>query len=239
MRKFLKRICPPILWDVVSRSKNKLVSNKAHSLNEEKTMTVLLEEPKEQDLGLYWTPEMAKILDEWGNDNVWNEIQLLLANCKGKVLDIACGTGKTIEILGKFNDLQVYGCDISDMLIKKGVERGIDESKLVVCDATNTNYLDNQFEYSYSIGSLEHFTLEGIEAFIRESYRITSKVSFHMIPTSKSQTDEGWMKTVQSFFNNSDEWWMKNFKKGFRKVEMVDSKWNDNISFGRWFICYK
>ena len=94
---------------------------------------------------------MAKILDEWGENNVWNEIQLLLANCKGKVLDIACGTGKTIEILKKFNEIEVYGCDISELLIQKGINRGIPNEFLKVCDATKTNYLDNEFDYSYSI----------------------------------------------------------------------------------------
>jgi len=239
MKKILRNFCPPILWRILSKLK---YSGK--NLRETESDNISLEKkesknPTEQDLDLYWTPEMAKILDEWGFDNVWNEIQLLLANCKGKVLDIACGTGKTIEMLYKFPDLEIHGCDISDLLINKAIQRGIEENKLIVCDATHTNYEDNQFDYSYSIGSLEHFTLEGIDAFIKESKRITVKASFHMIPTSRSQTNEGWMKTTQSFFNNSDEWWMGKYKKHYRKVEMINSKWNDNISFGRWFICYK
>lgn len=202
-------------------------------------MNPSLEEPKEQDLGLYWTPEMAKILDEWGEDSVWNEIQLLLANCKGKVLDIACGTGKTIEILKKFNEIEVYGCDISELLIQKGIDRGIPIEFLKVCDATKTNYLDNEFDYSYSIGSLEHFTSAGIEDFVKESYRITSKASFHMVPTSRKQRNEGWIKTLQSYHNNSEEWWSNKFNKNYSQVYIIPSKWEDNISYGRWFICFK
>jgi ubiquinone/menaquinone biosynthesis C-methylase UbiE len=239
MKKLIKSLCPPIIWTRMASLKRSQPANRLVKYVEISLQFQNLENPEMQDLDLYWTPAMAKILDEWGTESVWNEIQLLLSCCKGKVLDIACGTGKTMELLRKFTDVEIYGCDISDLLIQKGIERGIDPEKLLICDATCTSYFDNQFDYSFSIGSLEHFTLEGIDAFIKESHRITSKVSFHMIPTSRSQINEGWMKTIQSFFNNSDEWWMAKYKRYYKKVEMVNSKWSDDISFGRWFICYK
>src|SRR5215204_4158925 len=77
--------------------------------------------PDSQALDVYWTEEMAKALEVWGADSAWNEIQMVMSPCKGKVLDIACGTGKTIEILSKFPLLEVHGCDISEFLIKKAV----------------------------------------------------------------------------------------------------------------------
>jgi len=239
VRNLLKSFCPPVVWTSLSRLHKAIFKRSTNTSKDIKTVNVVIDNPKEQDLDLYWTPEMANILDEWGDDNVWNEIQLLLCTCKGKILDIACGTGKTIKLIEKFPNLDIYGCDISDLFIEKSIEKGISKDKLVVCDATNTGYMDDEFEYSYSIGSLEHFTLEGIDAFIKDSARITSQVSFHMIPTSLSKTDEGWLKTVQSYFNNSDDWWLQKFEKHYHKVVMVNSKWNDNISFGRWFICYK
>ena len=85
---------------------------------------------------MYFDPEYAKILDNWGADNTWIEIQMLLCNCEGKVLDIACGTGVTISILGKYPKLEVHGCDISDLLIAKAAERGIPKDRLAVTDAT-------------------------------------------------------------------------------------------------------
>ena len=239
MKKIIKSICPPVLWGWLSAIGRTTLKKKSPASSVESNKIDIIENPLQQDLDLYWTDDMAKVLDEWGEDNVWNEIQLLLANCEGKVLDIACGTGKTIALLKKFDKLEIHGCDISELLIQKGIERGLSAHTLKVCDATKTEYLDNEFKYSYSIGSLEHFTSDGIDDFIKESYRITSIASFHMIPTSKSQQNEGWMKTVQSFFNNSDDWWMKRYKKYYPKVEIVNSKWNDNISFGKWFICYK
>ena len=124
-----------------------------------------------QALDLYWDSEMAEVLETWGYGNAWSEIQFLLSTNAGRVLDIACGTGKVMDILKKFPRLEVHGCDISDFLIEKAVARGLNPQLLKVCDATETGYKDNFFDYSYSIGSLEHFTEDGIAAFLTEARR--------------------------------------------------------------------
>jgi ubiquinone/menaquinone biosynthesis C-methylase UbiE len=188
-----------------------------------------------QDLDLYWDPEMAKILDTWGEGNVWDEIQLLLANCEGKVLDIACGTGNTMKILRQYPKLEVHGFDISDLLLKTAVSKhGILAERLRTMDATKMDYGDLSFDYSYSIGSLEHFTEPGIESMLSEAARVTRRTSFHMIPVSRSGRNEGWMKTKQSFFNNSTQWWLYKCSKSFRKAYPLTSRWNDDISVGVW-----
>lgn len=193
-----------------------------------------------QDLAVYWDKEMARILETWGEDHVWNEIQMFLANSEGRVLDIACGTGVTINIVSKNKNLEVHGCDISDFLIHKAINRGISKTHLQVCDATNMDcYIDNFFDYSYSIGSLEHFTEEGILKFVNETYRITKHLSFHMVPISRSGKNHGWIKTFQSYFNNSEDWWMDKFKIKYRQVISINSGWKDEISTGKWFVCYK
>lgn len=195
--------------------------------------------PHEQDLDIYWSDEMSQALETWGEGNVWHEIRFLLANCRGRVLDIACGTGKTIQLNSVLSGIELHGCDISDFLIKKAIDRGIEASRLKVSDATKMNYADDSFEHSYSIGSLEHFTEEGISKFIEECYRVTRVSSFHMMPVSRSGTDEGWMKTEQSFYNNSVDWWLAKFKQQYENVTALDSLWNDPYSVGKWFICAK
>lgn len=194
---------------------------------------------QEQDLGVYWDPKMAEVLETWGVGNVWNEIQFLMVNCKGKVLDIACGTGKTMQLLSKFTEIEVYGCDISGFLISKAVERGIPSNHLVICDASNTDYSEDYFDYAYSIGSLEHFTEDGILNFLSECYRIVKGSSFHMIPVSKKGNDLGWIKTDQSYFNNSVGWWLEKYLKVYKTVYVLDSAWKDDISVGKWFVCVK
>ena len=51
----------------------------------------------------------------------------------------------------------------------------INHQNLKVADATNTGYEKDQFDYSYSIGSLEHFTEKGIAQFINETSKIMKK----------------------------------------------------------------
>ena len=104
MKKIIKSICPPVLWGWLYAIDRTTFKKKSPTSSVESNKIDIIENPLQQDLDLYWTDDMAKVLDEWGEDNVWNEIQLLLANCEGKVLDIACGTGgfKCIDILMEF-----------------------------------------------------------------------------------------------------------------------------------------
>jgi SAM-dependent methyltransferase len=195
--------------------------------------------PEQQALDVYWDPKMAAVLETWGIGNTWNEIQLLLVNARGTVLDIACGTGTVMEILAPYHNIEVHGFDISDFLIQKAVERGIARERLRVTDATHTDYADDAFDYGYSIGSLEHFTEDGIRAFVTETHRIIRTASFHMVPVSRSGRDEGWMKTLQSFHNNSVDWWLARYRVAYPTVHVFDSAWHDRISVGKWFVCMK
>lgn len=233
MKKLLKLVCPPAI--ILAGKKAQSFFSKSNSSRYYRPTN-----KESQELDVYWTDQMANQLEEWGRGHTWNEIECLLVNCKGKVLDIACGTGVNILEMQRFTDLDIYGFDISDFLIKRAIDKGIDSKKLKVADATKTDYLDNEFDFSYSIGSLEHFTEEGIDLFLKEAGRYTSKASFHMIPVSESNKDEGWMRTNQSFHNNSVEWWLGKYKKHFREVHVINSAWKDpGLSLGKWFICKK
>ncbi|HEV7510188.1 MAG TPA: class I SAM-dependent methyltransferase [Candidatus Acidoferrum sp.] len=195
-------------------------------------------QPEGQNLGVYWSNQMAMELETWGEGTAWREVLFFLSLAKGRILDIACGTGKVMELLShEFPECDLHGIDISDLLIGKARERGIASEKLRVGDAMKTGYPDDYFECSYSIGSLEHFTEDGIDAFLRECARITRLTSFHMIPTSRSRDDDGWITTTQSYFNNSPAWWMKKFEMRFERVNCFDSQWGTIISVGKWFVC--
>lgn len=191
---------------------------------------------QQQNLAPYWCPEMLEAFETWGEDNAWHEIQFLLANRWGRVLDIACGTGKVIEILEGFPNLELYGCDISDFLIERAIERGVDKEHLRVCNVIDTEYEDKFFDYSYSIGSLEHFTEDSILDVLKEANRVTRLASFHHIPICREK-DEGWITSNQSYFNNSIDWWLPKFHSVFSEVQSLRSNWNDSRSVGQWFIC--
>ena len=195
--------------------------------------------PKNQSLDIYYDEKMAKALDSWGERSSWIEIQHLLFDKKGKILDIACGTGKVIKILNNIGIEDIYGCDISDFLINKAKQKGIPGEKLSVCDATNLPYEENSFDYSYSIGSLEHFTEQQIEKFLISAKKVTQLYSFHQIPMSRSDKNEGWITPYQSYFNNSVSWWYNHCKKVYSNITIIDSSWEDDRSIGKWLILKK
>jgi len=239
MKGILQQICPPIVWRGLSAVKGRLVSAISVDSPEPDLRVIKLGDPSGQDLDVYWDPKMAEILETWGEGTAWHELKFLMVGLWGKVLDVACGTGKNIEDLSEITQLEIHGCDISDLLINKAIERGIPRENLRVCDARMTGYSDNFFDYSYSIGSLEHFTDKGLDEVIAEIYRITREHSFHMIPVSRSGLDEGWIQTTQSYYCNSVDWWLKKFKAIYPDISVVDSLWKGQVTNGKWFICAK
>ena len=226
MNKIVKQLCPPVLLGGARKIRNAL-SGTAPVTRSSQT----------QDLDVYWDPKMADMLESWGEGNAWNDIQLLMAHRSGKVLDIACGTGKVIEILKRFPAIELHGCDISDLLLSRAAQRGIAPDRLTLTDATKMIYPNKSFDFAYSIGSLEHFTEDGILAFMRENLRIVNGPTFHMVPMSRDGKDHGWITTSQSYFNNSESWWLKKCLQIYPKATLLASSWSDGISIGRWMMC--
>ena len=229
MKNLIVSLVPPILLNLYRYIKKFIFKKK------------FLANPDKQVLELYYDKEMAKILDIWGERNAWIEIQHIFYNKKNsKILDIACGTGKVIKILEKNLNIQnIHGCDISDFLVEKAKLKGIKEDKLKVCDATNLPYEKDEFDYNYSIGSLEHFTKDGILKFLTSSMNVTKFEGYHMIPVSRNNRDNGWITNHQSYFNNSLEWWSSLCSQVSKNYKFLDSSWEDEISVGKWLIIKK
>ena len=125
---------------------------------------------------IYWDKDFAEELETWGANHVWLEIQALLAGRSGRVLDIACGSGEAMLELRAMPNITVHGCDFSDLLIGRGKKKSL--THLIVSDATRLAFPDRSFDYTYSIGSLEHFREDGIERFLAEASRVTRQGCF-------------------------------------------------------------
>ena len=229
MKAIIKQLVPPLLWTTLAdaRARARAFRSSAGA------------DPRRQSLDDYWDPKMAEMLDHWGEGNVWVDVQLLFADRAGRVLDIACGTGKVMQLLAANPSIEVHGFDISDMLIDKAVARGITRERLRVCDATKMAYAADSYDFAYSIGSLEHFTDDGFIACLNECKRVVRGTSFHQIPVSLDGRDHGWIRTFQSYNNNSVEWWLERFGSVFPGVRAIDSTWRDTISMGKWFVCHR
>lgn len=193
------------------------------------------------NVSIYAHPDFSDILlNNWGKDNVWNEIKLLIALCRGKILDIACGTGEVIDQLKPFDHCSFYGCDVVSVLIEKAKQKGIPEEQLQVCNASKLPYPDSYFDFSYSIGSFHCMESEQVitEA-LKESGRVTKNAFFFQVATSRRNRDEGLIRFHQHFYNNSVGWWKNKCLQIYDKVFVLDSQWNDAVSDGKWFLCFK
>ncbi len=78
MKDYIRDFIPPILLRSAQGLRGRVVALRPTKTN-----------GTEQDLDIYWDPKMAEMLDRRGEGNAWNDIQLLMAGCKGRVLDIA------------------------------------------------------------------------------------------------------------------------------------------------------
>lgn len=222
-KQFIRQFIPKSFYQKMSRLKT---SNKPQRSKEEH---------------LDWG-EHIPLLETWGKENVWKEIEKFMSDKSGKVLDIGCGTGAVMELLSnQFPELDLYGYDCSENLIKKCIQRGISIEKLKTGNAHDLSvYPDNFFDYAYSIGLLHYLNETDVKLFAKECSRITKKESFHHLPVSASNKNEGWIKTWHSFQNNSAEWWLDKFSGTFPNVTNKSSAWHDDtISNGEWLICSK
>jgi ubiquinone/menaquinone biosynthesis C-methylase UbiE len=227
----ISMLVPPIFLWVFRKIKQKSLPSAASSSSLE-----------QQNAGEFWAIN-ADLLDNWGKDHVWNEIQYFLYNANGKVLDIGCGTGVAMLALTKSGCLDLYGIDNSPQLIQKCLEKGIAENHLQLHDINQPlSYQNDFFDYSYSIGLLHYITEDQINNFITETHRVTKTASFHLCPISKSGNDENLVSTWHTYINNSSDWWIKKFKTKFNNVTAIPSSWKDteySISDGIWLVCTK
>src|SRR5260221_5285542 len=123
------------------------------------------------------------------------------------------------------------------MLIERDVQRGISQARLRVLDATKLEYADAEFDFLFSIGSLEYFTVDGLRSTPAECRRVCLGLNFHMVPVSSSGLDEGWITPYQSYWNNRKRWWAHICKEAFgHNVFAMPSNCNDDQSRGPWLI---
>lgn len=72
MKSILKQLLPPILVSNLNKVRVAIEDRNKKPINH-----------VEQRLDVHWKPDYAKVLETWGLDNVWNEIQMFLVNCEG------------------------------------------------------------------------------------------------------------------------------------------------------------
>jgi ubiquinone/menaquinone biosynthesis C-methylase UbiE len=100
------------------------------------------------------------------------------AGQKGKVLDIACGTGRTLSMVREtLPKASLYGVDLSSTYLRKAnellAERPSVLPQLVQANAEQLPFVDNYFEAAVSVFLFHELPAEARQNVINEAYRVT------------------------------------------------------------------
>ncbi|MCB0338389.1 MAG: class I SAM-dependent methyltransferase [Bdellovibrionales bacterium] len=223
-KNFLRGICPPFLWQAARHLRSSIGSS---------SQVASLKSPGED---MRWHSELTELLERWGEGNAWDEVRMLFMQRSGTALDIGCGTGRVMEILSENSRLHITGCDVTEEYLNEAKARGISADRLALGDARSLKFADKSFDYSYSVGINHFFSLQDLRKAIPEFLRVTRKFTAHHIAVSRSGIDEGWCETYYRFQNNSCQSWLNEFREFFPSVYVVDSKWSDSFSVGKWIV---
>jgi len=90
-----------------------------------------------------------------------------------KILDMGCGSGRSLEDLRSLGYINSIGIDTSIKSLELCMSRGfIKEKDVFLEDGTRTRFRNSEFDLIYSQGLLEHF--EDYSPFIKEMARIST-----------------------------------------------------------------
>lgn len=110
----------------------------------------------------------------------------------GKAIDLGCGNGRTIKILGK----DIVGVDFSEEALKIA-RKNNPTITFLQCDMRNVLFEPGSFDTVLSIGSHEH--LNPID--FNEVHRLLNKNGLFICVVPLSDKDEGWVQV-----SNQHEW---------------------------------
>jgi len=97
------------------------------------------------------------------------KLLLQLANTNDNILDLGCGEGTRLSIVGKHSK-KLYGVDISPVAIKSASSL-LPKVKFIKSNLLNLPFKDDAFDLVYSAYTFEH--LDNPEDVLKESVRVT------------------------------------------------------------------
>ena len=149
-------------------------------------------------------------------------------NKNTKVLDLACGMGRTCKWIAPYVD-EYVGADFIPEMIKKAKEYNEEfkNAKFVVNDGKSLNILDSDyFDLAYSELAFQHMLKIIQESYVKEIFRVLKKdgLFYVQIPRieyyndktysrTKKETDELFQKFSVTYENISDAYYYIKAKK--------------------------
>lgn len=159
-------------------------------------------------------PEYNYYMSQTGHQRAQEKIlQMLYDGIKGKVLDVATGTGFIAQnIKANCKDVEVTGIDVSKEMIKRAKfnarKRGL-KVKFLVADTERLNFLDQSF--NTVICSLGFLWFVNKDAVLKELKRIVKRNGKIIIIEEEGQTTRSgkrikkFSKKLQNFFSQIEK----------------------------------
>ncbi|MBE9068462.1 class I SAM-dependent methyltransferase [Leptolyngbya cf. ectocarpi LEGE 11479] len=124
-----------------------------------------------------------------------------------KVLDVACGTGRTLKMMrDALPQVSLYGVDLSPTYLRKANELLSKEigtlPQLIQANAEALPYLDNYFEATVSVFLFHELPAEVRQTVINECYRVTQPGGVFIICDSIQKLDNPEFAPMMDNFPN-------------------------------------
>ncbi|MEM6251519.1 MAG: class I SAM-dependent methyltransferase [Cyanobacteria bacterium P01_D01_bin.156] len=194
----------PSVWD---RSKNKQYQSFSKDIKTEDYPSYYLQNFHHQTNG--YLGEMSANLYDLQVELLFNGSadamrRRVLAPLKGhinslavsapKVLDVACGTGRTLKMIrDTLSEVSLYGVDLSPTYLRKANELLSKEPgmlpQLMQANAEQLPYLENYFEATVSVFLFHELPGDVRQNVINECYRVTQPGGIFVICDSIQQSD--------------------------------------------------
>jgi ubiquinone/menaquinone biosynthesis C-methylase UbiE len=127
------------------------------------------------------------------------------AGQRGKILDIACGTGRTLSMIrDMLPKASLYGVDLSPTYLRKANELLSEKPavlpQLVRANAEELPFVDNYFEVTVSVFLFHELPAEARQNVINEAYRVTQPGGTFVICDSIQMEDSPEFKVAMENF---------------------------------------
>ncbi|MBL7197349.1 MAG: class I SAM-dependent methyltransferase [Candidatus Omnitrophica bacterium] len=136
----------------------------------------------------YWNDRHIKVNpfdyhpEEWTEENFFYHLKFFKPFVKGKLLDFGCGDGQFLHMISKYCE-SFYGVDISEVAIKKALNKYPDIKFAVLNETGVTDFPDNFFDTICAMDILEHIL--DVESTLEELRRILKPRGKLLIATNE------------------------------------------------------